>query len=131
MKHAMIKTLPALGPFALWAAIAILAGAPATGLAQYYESYFLYQGANPDQEGAPYADEFQGLTHDQNNWYLSSNTHEGDKKTPQLWKVPIKYNLKDVLAADSGVIVRKLSETPSFSSGIATTGISLTTRPME
>lgn len=80
-----------------------------------YESYFLFHGAYPDQEGTPYADEFQGLTHDQDNWFLSSNTHEGELKVPQLWKVPVQYDLRHVTDNQNqypGVIRRRISETP-------------------
>jgi hypothetical protein len=83
-----------------------------TSQAQYYEAYYLFNGAYPDNEGTPYADEFQGLTHDDNNWFLSSNKYEGDDKVPQLWKVPVQYALKDVTLAWPGVMCKKITETP-------------------
>jgi hypothetical protein len=92
---------------------------PRTSVAQYYEGYYLFNGAYPDNEGTPYADEFQGLTHDRENWFLASNshTHQDKDKHPQLWKVPVQYALKDVTEAWPGVLCRRISETPLDSLG--------------
>jgi hypothetical protein len=114
MKHATVKRCCVLNPLVLFG-LAVMLARPATSLAQYYESYFLFHGAHPDNEGTPYADEFQGLTHDKDNWFLCSNGHDDNgNKVPQLWKVPVQYNLKDVTGSAQwpGVICRRISETP-------------------
>jgi hypothetical protein len=64
------------GPYTRFALVLFLAvaGVEVVMAAETYESCFLYYGRHPDEEGTPFADEFQGLTHDDDNWFLSSNT---------------------------------------------------------
>jgi hypothetical protein len=56
-----------------------------TVAADGYESYFLFNGAYPDSEEPFYSDNVQGLTHDDNNWFIS--------QTGDLWKIPVEYDL--------------------------------------
>lgn len=113
MEHAHQKRFQGLGLLALASLVIMLIVSPRC-MAQHYESYFMFHGAYPNEEGTPYADEFQGLAHDQDNWFISSNKHEGDGKVPQLWKIPVQYNLKDVILSSQypGVLCAKISSSP-------------------
>ncbi len=71
----------------------LLAAKPDEALAQQqYESYFLFNGAYPDEEETSYSGEcqnnMQGITHDDDNWYIS--------QTYDLWKIPVEYDLRHV-----------------------------------
>lgn len=77
-----------------------------------YEAYYLFTGEFPHNEGTIYSHNFQGLTHDDNNWFLSTNS-DGNSH-PTLFKVPVQYDLRHV-SADlpdqyPGVIRRSLHD---------------------
>jgi hypothetical protein len=70
---------------------------------QHSNAYFLFQGSYPDEEDTAYAKNFQGLTHDDNNWFLA--------QTSDLWKIPVHYNLRHIMSDNlPGVIHRTLSD---------------------
>lgn len=75
---------------------------------EVYEGYYLFIGAYPEDEETAYSgegsDNTQGITHDENNWFISQTT--------QLWKIPVQYNLRHVNDSSQypGVIHKRLSD---------------------
>jgi len=63
-----------------------------------YEGYYLMRGNYPDDDESHWSDEVQGLTHDENNWYITTRY--------EVWKVPLHYNLETFENGDPGVIHR-------------------------
>lgn len=60
-----------------------------------YESYFLYYGRHPSNENTGWHDNAQGITHDENCWFI---TQKG-----RLWKIPVTHDLESVSPSDPGV----------------------------
>ncbi len=61
-----------------------------------YEGYYLMRGNYPDDDESHWSDQAQGLTHDAQNWYITSRY--------DVWKVPLTYNLELFEDWDPGVI---------------------------
>jgi hypothetical protein len=64
---------------------------------QKYESYFNHIGTTPDEAETNYAENVQGITHDNTHWFISQE--QG------LWKIPVGVHLAaDIECGASGVV---------------------------
>ncbi|MCB0167522.1 MAG: hypothetical protein KDI79_25055 [Anaerolineae bacterium] len=69
---------------------------------QSYEAYFNYIGTRPDEGGTNYTGETQGLTHDDNHWFIS--------QAWGVWKIPVGLDLAGSIECDTtGVLCKGLS----------------------
>jgi len=67
---------------------------------QAYEAYYRFLGDYPDQEETEWAEDVQGITHDQNNWFI---TQGEDREDSKLWRIPVEHDLNNVSCSDSRV----------------------------
>lgn len=66
-----------------------------------YESYLNYIGTRPSEAETKYAEEAQGLAHDENNWFIS--------QVWALWKIPVDLDLAGNIQCDTpGVVCSNL-----------------------
>jgi len=72
---------------------------PKSAWSQHYEAYYLYLGENPSYRQADWAENAQGITHDDKNWYITQT--EEDNETSILWKIPVENDLN---SPSTGVI---------------------------
>lgn len=57
------------------------------------ERYFYYLGNHPTNASAGWHEDVQGITHDDDYWYITqSDTEEADEQV--LWKIPVEHNLR-------------------------------------
>ncbi len=86
---------------------------PCTSSAQpSYEAYYNYLGNHPDEKwDTGWSSNTQGLTHDQDNWYITQD--EPDR----LWKIPVTKDLDGPLTYNNpgpDVLVKVLDETDMY-----------------
>lgn len=91
-----MNTLPTLR-LAFLMALAIVPCARA----QVHEAYYMHESNYPVGETS-WSDDVQGLTHDDNNWFIT-NTHF-------IWKIPVHLDLRTVAFLSPGVIRRSIGE---------------------
>jgi hypothetical protein len=70
---------------------------PAPG--ETYEAYTTLINDYPSELQAQWTEECQGLTHDDENWFISKN------HPVQLWKIPVQLDLNTVTSTSPGVLV--------------------------
>lgn len=70
---------------------------------QAYEAYYNYLGNYPHEKETGWHQDAQGLTHDQDNWFITQRK--------RLWKIPVTQDLNDVDSNDPGVLARELNDT--------------------
>jgi len=81
------KTIFALGLIVIFAL-------PAFGQSEPYESYYLYLGDYPHGASPGWHEDVQGLTHDENYWYITqSDADDSNKAERSLWKIPVEHDL--------------------------------------
>jgi hypothetical protein len=66
-----------------------------------YQAYYLFLGNDPDELESDWSSEAQGLTHDDDHWYI---TQRGT-----IWRVPVSVNLNHLSTNTPGVQRRQLS----------------------
>jgi hypothetical protein len=88
------------------------------GIAQDgYESYYLYLGHYPDNASPGYHEDVQGITHDDNNWFITqSDADDDDPAERSLWKIPVTHDLASVSPNDPGVLRISLDDIPALAS---------------
>lgn len=74
---------------------------------EYYEAYYLYLGNDPGPLQSDWSNEAQGLTHDDDHWYITQNDPQ------RLWKIPVTHNLNYVSCGGS-VVCRTLNDWPAL-----------------
>ena len=73
-------------------------------LSQSFESYYLYLGDYPRDANPGYHEDVQGITHDENYWYITqSDADDPDPSERSLWKIPVTHNLESVSASDANI----------------------------
>lgn len=75
-------------------------------VAQDYTSYYKYLGGYPSSSECDWADDAQGIAHDDNNWFITQS-HD-------IWKIPVEYDLRTVTNAPLDVLNPELSEYPEL-----------------
>lgn len=68
-----------------------------------YESYFLYYGQHPKEKEAGWHQDAQGITHDENYWFITQSDTDGEPEERSLWKIPVTHDLESVSPSDPGV----------------------------
>jgi hypothetical protein len=82
----------------------------AASQSQFYESYFMYLWSDPHEEEPAFSEDFQGISHDPDNWFVSQALGEcGEDSDGVIWKIPVKYDLGSVTGSESGVYGMQLS----------------------
>lgn len=75
---------------------------------QEYESYFNYISTRPTEAETKYAENVQGITHDNSNWFISQEWG--------LWKIPVSLDLAATFGCgDYGVVCGNLSSVSEIS----------------
>ena len=67
-----------------------------------YESFYRLIGSHPFDQNSGYSEDVQGVTHDNNYWYIT--------QTAELWRIPVTHDLNSVSPSDSGVVKKYLSD---------------------
>jgi len=68
----------------------------------YAQIYDVYIGEYPDESDVEWAENTQGITHDDAHWYIT--------QTKTLWKIPVNKNLEDVRRSHADVKSIELDE---------------------
>jgi hypothetical protein len=91
--------------YALCAIAVLVLASPAwaDGGGATYESYYRFLGDYPGDEEPDWSDNVQGVTHDQDNWYIT--------QTQRLWRIPVGLDLEDVTTSSPGVAYLDMSST--------------------
>lgn len=89
---------------------------PEIGIAQDgFESYYLYLGNYPDNANPGFHEDVQGITHDDNNWFITqSDANDSDPAERSLWKIPVTQDLRSVSPNAPGVIRISLDDIPQL-----------------
>lgn len=94
----LFTRLPVL--LALWGS-ALPAGAQVG-----YEACYRFLGDDPSEREAAWAEDAQGITHDDGHWFLT--------QTMTVWKVPVSQDLGTVTASSPGVVKRHVIDYPEL-----------------
>jgi len=74
---------------------------------EFYEACYHFLGDYPDQVGAPWTRECQGLAHDTGHWFITLNNAAGAgvDPDPQIWKVPVTQDLETLDDDSPGILI--------------------------
>lgn len=84
---------------------------------EYYEAYYWGIGEYPAGGSNGWSDGANGLTHDDDNWFIAQTPTGSPLKSqgkPMLWKIPVTRNLNAAACTDPGVACQTFDDWPKL-----------------
>lgn len=103
-RNRSIRTILLVGMLAAGQALLLLTPY-ASSAPRAYEAYYNFLGNYPDEKETGWHEDVQGLTHDQDDWFIT--------QTRRLWRIPVTHDLNKV-SCGGGVVCRSFNDWPAL-----------------